>query len=67
ATKKNSGSGSPAEILGDMLNQRSPSRDGSGGSESGATQSTGKSGRQLPEEFRSGLDIYFESLEKLGD
>lgn len=27
-------------------------------------QATGKSGRELPEEFRAGLDQYFESLEK---
>ena len=26
-------------------------------------QATGKSGRELPEEFRSGLDAYFEALE----
>lgn len=27
-------------------------------------QATGKSGRELPEEYRTGLDQYFESLEK---
>ena len=26
-------------------------------------QATGKSGRELPEEFRVGLDRYFEALE----
>ena len=26
-------------------------------------QATGKSGRELPEEFRAGLDVYFEALE----
>jgi len=28
-----------------------------------ATQATGKSGKELPEEFRRGLDTYFELLE----
>jgi hypothetical protein len=36
------------------------SRDESGG---GTEQSTGKSGRELPEEFRRGLDTYFNQLE----
>ncbi|MCA9193125.1 MAG: hypothetical protein KDB03_15225 [Planctomycetales bacterium] len=30
------------------------------------TQTTGESGRNLPEEFRGGLDAYFERLEQIG-
>jgi hypothetical protein len=30
-------------------------------------QSTGKAGKEAPEEFRSGLDAYFNALEKAGD
>jgi len=26
-------------------------------------QATGKTGRKLPEEFRAGLDVYFDALE----
>ena len=26
-------------------------------------QATGKAGRKLPEEFRAGLDVYFDALE----
>lgn len=29
-------------------------------------QSTGKAGRELPEEYRNGLDVYFEKLESEG-
>jgi hypothetical protein len=29
-------------------------------------QATGRAGREFPEEFKSGLDAYFNNLEKTG-
>jgi hypothetical protein len=37
------------------------------GSQRAVRQATGQSGRELPEEFRSGLDAYFHALEKRHD
>lgn len=64
----NPGSGGGAE----MARSAALSELGPGGGSDGETperavgQSTGRAGREFPEEFRTGLDAYFNALEKEG-
>lgn len=62
----NPGGGGTASGRGSALSDIGPG--GASGGDSGTPpreveQSTGKAGRELPEEFRNGLDTYFNSLE----
>lgn len=48
----------------ERLGATNPNPDPSGRDKRSVDQATGKGGRELPEEFRSGLDEYFNALEK---